>query len=159
MDYSGHGHVGCSTHGSLGNPTTTTTTHFHLLIFKHVHFLYFSEPGTLQFEKRGYLVKESCGDAEIAILRQNGADGAIAVHWRTIDKTAIHGKDYSGGEGLIEFNHGEVNMKNILFPRLQFCYSTNNFNFYNFYAAFLKALLKGFTNNNLLCCFCEILKN
>ena len=66
------------------------------------------EPGTLQFEKRGYLVKESCGDAEIAILRQNGADGAVAVHWRTIDKTAINGKDYQGGEGLIEFNHGEV---------------------------------------------------
>ena len=54
------------------------------------------------------MVKESCGDAEIAILRQNGADGAVAVHWRTIDKTAINGKDYQGGEGLVEFNHGEV---------------------------------------------------
>ena len=68
----------------------------------------FVEPGTLQFEKRGYLVKESCGEAEIAVLRQNGADGAVAVHWRTIDKTAINGKDYQGGEGLVEFNHGEV---------------------------------------------------
>jgi solute carrier family 8 (sodium/calcium exchanger) len=74
----------------------------------HKKYLIIAEPGTLQFEKRGYLVKESCGDAEIAILRQNGADGAVAVHWRTIDKTAINGKDYQGGEGLIEFNHGEV---------------------------------------------------
>ena len=32
-----------------------------------------SEPGTITFEKRGYLVKESCGEAEIAVLRQNGA--------------------------------------------------------------------------------------
>jgi len=54
------------------------------------------------------LVKESCGEAEISIIRQNGADGKVAVHWRTISKTAVDGKDYHGGEGLIEFNHGEV---------------------------------------------------
>merc|ERR1712117_314863 len=66
------------------------------------------EPGTIQFEKRGILVKESCGDAEISVIRQNGADGKISVKWRTIDKTAINGKDYKGGEGVIEFNHGET---------------------------------------------------
>merc|ERR1719346_447529 len=66
------------------------------------------EPGTLQIEKRGYLVKESCGDAEISIVRQNGADGEISVKWRTIDKSAINGKDYVGGEGEIKFRHGET---------------------------------------------------
>lgn len=66
------------------------------------------EPGTLQFEKRGYLVKESCGDAEIGVVRQNGADGEISVKWRTIDKAAINGKDYHGGEGEIQFRHGET---------------------------------------------------
>jgi len=66
------------------------------------------EPGTIQFEKRGYLVKESCGDAEIAVLRQNGADGEISIKWRTIDKTAINGKDYQGGEGVVQFKHGET---------------------------------------------------
>lgn len=66
------------------------------------------EPGTLQFEKRGYLVKESCKDAEVAIVRQNGADGNISVKWRSIDKTAINGKDYHGGEGTVEFKHGET---------------------------------------------------
>ena len=71
-------------------------------------FSFFSEPGTLQFEKRGYLVKESCGDAEISIVRQNGADGEISVKWRTIDKAAINGKDYHGGEGEIKFRHGET---------------------------------------------------
>lgn len=71
-------------------------------------FPFFSEPGTLQFEKRGYLVKESCGDAEISIVRQNGADGEISVKWRTIDKAAINGKDYHGGEGEIKFRHGET---------------------------------------------------
>ena len=67
-----------------------------------------AEPGVLQFEKRGYLVKESCGDAEVTIVRQNGADGVISVKWVTLDKTAIDGKDYKGGSGTIEFKHGET---------------------------------------------------
>ena len=58
-------------------------------------------------------MKESCGDADISIIRQNGADGSISVKWRTIDKTAINGKDYKGGEGVIEFNHGEVRNHNL----------------------------------------------
>jgi len=67
------------------------------------------EPGTITFEKRGYLVKESCGEAEIAVLRQNGADGEISIKWRTIDKSAVSGKDYTGGEDMVEFKHGETN--------------------------------------------------
>jgi len=66
------------------------------------------EPGTFQFEKRGHLVKESIGNAQLSIIRQNGADGDVSVKWRTIDKTAINGKDYNGGEGEIEFKHGET---------------------------------------------------
>jgi solute carrier family 8 (sodium/calcium exchanger) len=66
------------------------------------------EPGSLSFEKRGHLVKESCGDADISIVRQNGADGVVSVKWKTTDKTAMNGKDYKGGEGIMEFNHGET---------------------------------------------------
>jgi len=66
------------------------------------------EPGTITFEKRGYLVKESCGDAEIAVLRQNGADGEISIKWRTVDKSAVSGKDYTGGEDVCTFKHGET---------------------------------------------------
>ena len=32
----------------------------------------------------------------------------MTIKWRTIDKTAISGKDYTGGEGEIEFKHGET---------------------------------------------------
>ena len=67
-----------------------------------------SEPGTFQFEKRGHLVKESIGNAQLSIIRQNGADGDVKVKWRTVDKTAINGKDFHGGEGEIEFKHGET---------------------------------------------------
>jgi len=66
------------------------------------------EPGMITFEKRGYLVKESCGEAEIAVLRQNGADGEISIKWRTIDKSAVSGKDYTGGEDVCQFKHGET---------------------------------------------------
>jgi len=66
------------------------------------------EPGTFQFEKRGHLVKESIGNAQLSIIRQNGADGDVKVKWRTVDKTAINGKDFHGGEGEIEFKHGET---------------------------------------------------
>ena len=40
--------------------------------------------------------------------RQNGADGDVTIRYKTIDKTAIGGKDYEGGEGEIEFKHGET---------------------------------------------------
>ena len=42
------------------------------------------------------------------MIRQNGADGEIGVQWRTIDKTAVHGKDYHGGAGTLDFKHGET---------------------------------------------------
>merc|ERR1711971_182769 len=66
------------------------------------------EPGTFQFERRGHLVKESCGEALLSVLRENGADGDLKVKWRTLDKTAVSGKDYTGGEGELEFKHGET---------------------------------------------------
>jgi len=66
------------------------------------------EPGTFQFEKRGHLVKESCGNALISVIRQNGADGEVEVSWRTINKTAVEGKDFEGKDGVLMFKHGET---------------------------------------------------
>ena len=31
------------------------------------------------------------------MIRENGADGIVTLHWKTIDKTAVSGKDYKGG--------------------------------------------------------------
>ena len=71
-------------------------------------FLCAPEPGTIQFEKRGILVKESCGEAEVSVVRQNGADGEISIKYRTIDGTATESKDFIGGEGVVHFKHGET---------------------------------------------------
>ena len=47
--------------------------------------------------------------------RQNGADGDVTIKYKTIDKSAINGKDFEGGEGEIEFKHGET-QRDILIP-------------------------------------------
>lgn len=66
------------------------------------------EPGVLQFKRRGLLVQESIGTALVSVTRTQGADGVVSARWRTIDRTAVSGKDYVGGEGEITFAHGEV---------------------------------------------------
>ncbi|XP_064104838.1 sodium/calcium exchanger Calx-like isoform X4 [Macrobrachium nipponense] len=73
------------------------------------------EPGIVMFQKRGFLVKESIGNAVIPVVRKNGADGEITVKWRSIDKTAVSGKDYTGGEGVLTFKHTEIE-QNIEIP-------------------------------------------
>lgn len=42
------------------------------------------------------------------VNRVNGADGLVTVRWRTKDLTAVHNKDYIGGEGTLTFEHGET---------------------------------------------------
>jgi len=66
------------------------------------------EPGTLEFNKPSHIMKESCGQAQIEVERTNGADGKIEVTWKTKDQSALHGKDFIGGEGTLIFDHGET---------------------------------------------------
>lgn len=73
------------------------------------------EPGMVMFQKRGFLVKESIGNAVIPVVRKNGADGEITVKWRTIDKSALSGRDFTGGEGVLTFKHTET-LQNIEIP-------------------------------------------
>ena len=66
------------------------------------------EPGTFGFNKRGHFVKESCGHALLTVFREDGADGVVHVKWKTVDQTALSGKDFVGEEGVLEFKAGEV---------------------------------------------------
>lgn len=43
-------------------------------------------------------MKESIGKAEIEVERVNGADGIVEVVWKTKDQSALHGRDFVGGE-------------------------------------------------------------
>ena len=66
-----------------------------------------SEPGIIEFTNPSFLFKESAGKALITLRRFNGADGVVGVSWKTEDMTAVSGRDYMGGEGVVEFEHGE----------------------------------------------------
>jgi hypothetical protein len=57
-------------------------------------YFFFLEPGYIEFEETINLVKESVGKAEIKVVRVNGADGRVTVHYRTKDIDAIGKKDY-----------------------------------------------------------------
>ena len=54
----------------------------------------FSEPGVIEFEENVHLVKESVGKAELKVVRANGADGRVSVHYKTKDIDAIGTRDY-----------------------------------------------------------------
>lgn len=64
-------------------------------------YFYFIEPGFIQFEESITLVKESVGKVEIKIVRVNGADGRVSVHYRTKDIDAVASKDYEGKSSFI----------------------------------------------------------
>lgn len=70
--------------------------------------LFFSEPGTFQFSKPSYVVREGTGKAQLFVNRTNGADGVVKVNWQTKDMSAVSGKDYISGEGTLEFANGET---------------------------------------------------
>ncbi|KAL1483096.1 hypothetical protein MTO96_002166 [Rhipicephalus appendiculatus] len=57
------------------------------------------QPGIFEFRRRGLLVRESVGTAQVAVVRTKGADGTAYVHWRTRSQTAKDGEDFHGGEG------------------------------------------------------------
>ena len=65
-----------------------------------------------------YGVSKSQGIVEIPILRVISNDGDVAVKWKTKDVTAITGFNYTGGEGVIKFEHGQTNKYMLKFPLL-----------------------------------------
>ncbi|CAF1235055.1 unnamed protein product [Adineta ricciae] len=66
------------------------------------------EPGVIEFEEPITLVKESIGKAEIKLVRVNGADGRVSVHYRTKDIDAIATRDYEPAQSEVIFEHGEI---------------------------------------------------
>ncbi|XP_075559789.1 sodium/calcium exchanger 3-like [Dermacentor variabilis] len=74
-----------------------------------------AEPGIFELRRRGLLVRESVGTAQVAVVRTQGAGGTAYVHWRTRSQTAKDGEDFHGGEGKLVFEQGET-VKNIDIP-------------------------------------------
>lgn len=69
---------------------------------------YVIEPGTFEFAKPSFIIREGQGKAQLFVNRINGADGLAKVNWQTRDLSAQSGKDYIASEGTLEFKHGET---------------------------------------------------
>ena len=50
------------------------------------------EPGTFQFDRKGHVVKESTGAANLSISRQGGADGEVTL--------VVNGGDVGGATNM-----------------------------------------------------------
>lgn len=62
------------------------------------------DPGFIQFEEAIYLVKESVGKAELKVVRVNGADGRVSIHYHTKDIDAKATKDYERKLNLSKYS-------------------------------------------------------
>lgn len=58
------------------------------------HHSFSLEPGFVEFAESAYVFKESVGKAELKVVRRDGADGRVTVHYRTKDIDAKANKDY-----------------------------------------------------------------
>lgn len=69
-------------------------------------------PGTLSFSQSSYTSTENGGLASITVTRSEGSSGTVTVDYKTVDGTAIDGKDYTANKGVLTFTTGETS-KNI----------------------------------------------
>lgn len=65
------------------------------------------EPGTFAFVEPSFLVRESCGTAQIPIKRESGCDGAVDIEWKAINMTAQTGVDFAPASGVLTYQHGQ----------------------------------------------------
>lgn len=70
-------------------------------------------PGTFVFAPEDLTTKESAGEALIEIQRVQGCSGRVSLQWKTIDGTAIDGKNYHGASGTLTWEHMDVKSKMI----------------------------------------------
>lgn len=66
------------------------------------------DAGTLGFAKSAFSFGESSTSVKIPIQRLGGMDGAVSLQWATKDDSAISGRDYEGGSGIVKFSNNQV---------------------------------------------------
>ena len=71
------------------------------------------EPNSTQI-----IANEGSGAVEVTIFRNQGSDGIVTVDYRTFDKSAAAGPDYTAVSGTATFNDGETS-QTIIIPILE----------------------------------------
>jgi glucose/arabinose dehydrogenase len=74
----------------------------------YFHYGQFSNQGDFSLAESTIRVPESQTDAALKIIRLNGASGPVTVDYRTVDDTAVNGRDYIGLTGRVAFADGET---------------------------------------------------
>nr|VZH94961.1 unnamed protein product [Spirometra erinaceieuropaei] len=65
--------------------------------------------GVFQFQSDSIQINESCGFAEIPVVRNSGARGVVRVPYKTVEGTAKgNGNDYIDASGYIEFENDQT---------------------------------------------------
>lgn len=67
-------------------------------------------PGVFRFANEGadVTVREDAGVARVEVQRIGGIEGEVAVHWQTIEGSAVAGLHYETSSGVATFRHGET---------------------------------------------------
>ncbi len=72
--------------------------------------------GILQFSQTNYSVDEDSDDVTLTVSRTHGSQGAVTISYATQAGSAKAGSDYVATAGLLNWNDGEANNKNITVP-------------------------------------------
>lgn len=68
-------------------------------------------PGTLSFSQASYATGQAAGSLSVAVNRNSGSAGAVAVSYATADETAFAGTDYSATSGSLQWSDGDAASK------------------------------------------------
>jgi hypothetical protein len=69
--------------------------------------------GNLSFAQHQVTVGESTRKVTVTVNRVDGKDGVIIAEWRTLNGTAMAGRDFVGASGRIMWNHSDDSSKTI----------------------------------------------
>ena len=62
-----------------------------------------ARPGVVRFAATEVAVAERGRSVRLTVRRDGGTNGRVAVPWRTVDGSALAGRDYRGGSGTVSF--------------------------------------------------------
>ncbi|OGK02994.1 MAG: hypothetical protein A2519_06525 [Candidatus Raymondbacteria bacterium RIFOXYD12_FULL_49_13] len=74
--------------------------------------------GVLQYSAANFSVNENSGTATVSVKRSDGSAGAVSVDYRTIDRTATAGSDYTAVSGTLSWADGDTANKTFTVPVL-----------------------------------------
>jgi hypothetical protein len=69
--------------------------------------------GNVTFATSAKVVGESIGKVPVTVRRVGGSDGVIIVEWRTLNASAMGGRDFVGASGKIMWNHSDTDDKTV----------------------------------------------